>query len=147
MLGALLSHKSHHHDDNKHHQESVEDRQFDRGYTDGLHNAAYHNYDRSNAYSDGYQAGVDEREANLSHHHRRGGYHEVARYDDLVGKRGPDARDILGDRGFERVSRFGDDNTRYSIMWREESRQCLQLTIADGRVYDIRDIGSHPDCR
>lgn len=61
--------------------------------------------------------------------------------------RGPRARDILRKRGFTRVSRFGDDNTRYSILWRSESRQCVQLTIADGRVYDVRDIGNHPDCR
>lgn len=79
ILGALLSHKSHHHDDNKHHESAEDEAHYDRGYTDGLHNAAYHNYDRSEAYSNGYTAGVNEREANLSHHHRRGGYAQVAR--------------------------------------------------------------------
>ena len=73
ILGALLSHKSHHHDDNKHHDSVEDEAHYDRGYTDGLHNAAYHNYDRSEAYSNGYTAGVNEREANLRHHHRRGG--------------------------------------------------------------------------
>lgn len=147
ILGALLGHKSHHHDDNKHHDDREAEADYERGYNDGLHNASYHNYNRSDAYSSGYSAGVDEREANLSHHHRRGGYSNVAAFKDVEGMRGDRARDLLGDRGFTRVSRFGDDNTRYSIMWRSQSRQCLQLTVADGRVYDVRDIGNHPDCR
>ena len=107
----------------------------------------YHNYNRNDAYAHGYEKGADERQANLSHHHRRGGYSRIAQFKDVEGMRGPRARDLLADRGFTRVSRFGDDNTRYSIMWRSESRQCIQLTIADGRVYDARDIGNHPDCR
>ena len=147
LLGALIGHKSHHHDDGRHHDSREDEAHYERGYTDGLHNASYHNYDRSDAYSDGYTAGVEEREANLAHHHRRGGYSNVAAYKDVEGMRGDRARDLLGERGFSRVSRFGDDNTRYSIMWRSQSRQCLQLTVADGRVYDVRDIGNHPDCR
>ena len=229
LLGALIGGgKSHHKEDSNY--SSSESREFDRGYTDGLHHAPYHNYSRSDAYSDGYQKGADERQANLRNHHRRGGYHQAAqfadlrdaraaggmselerrgfrqvdnftsgntrysiqwqpqtqqcvqvtiadgrfydlrdigqhpncrggggggssanaapaRYNDLIGQRGPRARDTLADRGFTRVSRFGDDNTRYSIMWRPASRQCLQLMIVDGRVEDLRDIGRHPNCR
>ena len=74
ILGALLSHKSHHHDDDKHLSDQAAEASYERGYTDGLHNASYHNYDRNDAYSSGYQAGVDEREANLRHHQGRGGY-------------------------------------------------------------------------
>ena len=65
--------KSHHKEDSNY--SSSESREFDRGYTDGLHHAPYHNYSRSDAYSDGYQKGADERQANLRNHHRRGGYH------------------------------------------------------------------------
>ncbi|WP_394730598.1 hypothetical protein [Altererythrobacter sp. GH1-8] len=147
LLGALVSHKSHHHEDRNHHEDQKAEADYERGYTDGLHNAAYHNYDRSDAYSSGYTAGVDEREAKLSHHHGHGGYSQVAAYKDVEGMSGSRARDLLNERGFTRVSRFGDDNTRYSIMWRAQSRQCLQLTVADGLVYDVRDIGNHPDCR
>lgn len=74
LIAALTSHKSSHHDDGKHYANVEDDAHYERGYTDGLHNAAYHNYDRSDAYANGYSAGVDEREANLSHHQRRGGY-------------------------------------------------------------------------
>lgn len=70
-----------------------------------------------------------------------------AMYRDVVGYSGSRARDILGDRGFERVDRFGDDRTRYSIMWRKSSNQCLQLMIVDGQAADIRDIQTHPECR
>lgn len=232
LLGALIGGSRSHHEDGADY--SRDDRaEFDRGYRDGLHNAPYHNRSRSDAYSDGYRVGADERSANLSHysdpHQQRGGYDRtvqfsdltnaraagamtemerrgfrqvdnftsgntrysiqwqpetrqcvqvtiaegrfyalqdigqhpncrggggssslavsLARYDDLMGERGPRARDTLGRRGFTRVARFGDDNTRYSIMWRRESRQCLQLMIVDGRVADLRDIGTHPNCR
>ena len=147
LIGALLSHKSHHHDDDRHHDSAENEAHFDRGYTDGLHNAAYHNYDRSEAYSDGYTAGVSEREANLSHHHGRGGYAQVAQFADLQGARAAGGMETLERRGFRQVDNFTSGNTRYSIQWRPESRQCVQVTIADGRFYDVRDIGQHPQCR
>ena len=147
ILGALLSHKSHHHDDNKHHDSVEDEAHYDRGYTDGLHNAAYHNYDRSESYSNGYTAGVNEREANLSHHHRRGGYAQVAQIADLKDARAAGGMSELERRGFRQVDNFTSGNTRYSIQWRPESRQCVQVTIADGRFYDVRDIGQHPQCR
>ncbi len=72
ILGALLGGKSHHKEGRDY--DRAQTREFDRGYTDGLHNASYHNYDRSDAYSHGYEKGVDERQGNLRHHQRRGGY-------------------------------------------------------------------------
>jgi hypothetical protein len=145
LLGALLSHKSHHTDGKDYNAQQTAE--FDRGYKDGLYNASYHNYSRSDAYAHGYQAGVDERHANLSHHHQRGGYAEVAAYKDLQGARAASAMDELHHRGFRQVDNFTSGNTRYSIQWRAASRQCLQATIADGHIYDIRDIQTHPNCR
>ena len=147
ILGALLSHKSHHHEDNRHH-ESVEDEQhYERGFTDGLHNAAYHNYDRSNAYSNGYQAGVAQRSANLSHHSGYGGYRQAAQYRDLQGARAAGGMSELERRGFRQVDNFTSGNTRYSIQYDRAGGQCVQVTIADGHFYDLRDIGRHPNCR
>lgn len=146
ILGALLSHKSHHHDDGKHHDDAKAEQDYDRGYKDGLYNAAYHNYDRSDAYSSGYSAGVDERSANLSHHHGHGGYSKVALYKDLQGARAAGGMSTLEERGFTQVDNFTSGNTRYSIQSRPQSHQCLQVTIADGHFYDIRDIGQHPKC-
>ena len=147
ILGALLSHKSHHHDDGNHHSDRDTELQYERGYTDGLHNAAYHNYDRSDAYSSGYSAGVQQRNANLSHHHGQGGYRQAAQFKDLRDARAAGGMSQLEARGFRQVDNFTSGNTRYSIQWRPQSRQCVQVTIADGRFYDIRDIGQHPNCR
>lgn len=147
ILGALLSHKSHHHDDNKHHDDREAEAQYERGYKDGLHNASYHNYDRSDAYSSGYSAGVSERNANLSHHQGHGGYRQTAQIADLKDARAAGGMSELENRGFRQVDNFTSGNTRYSIQWRPQSRQCVQVTIADGRFYDIRDIGQHPNCR
>jgi len=147
LLGALLTHKSHHHDDGQHAADQKAEADYERGYTDGLHNASYHNYDRSEAYSSGYTAGVDERNANLSHHHNRGGYAQVAQYKDLAGARAAGAMDELSRRGFVQVDNGESGNDRYSVQWRAASRQCIQAIISDGRIYDIRDIQTHPRCR
>lgn len=147
LLGALLNHKSSHHDDGRHLDDQQSEAQYERGYNDGLYNAAYHNYDRQDAYSRGYEAGVNQRNANLQNHHNRGGYSQVADYSDLRGARAAGAMDDLGARGFRQVDNFTSGDTRYSIMWRSQSRQCLQVTIADGSIYDITDIQSHPRCR
>ncbi|ANU07601.1 hypothetical protein [Paraurantiacibacter namhicola] len=147
LIGVLATHKSHHHDDDKHHEDRKAEQDYERGYTDGLHNASYHNYDRSDAYSSGYQAGVDERNANLSHHHNRGGYASVARIDDLRDARAAGGMTELEARGFRQVDNFTSGDTRYSIQYNSATRQCVQVTIADGRFYDIRDIGSNPKCR
>ena len=147
ILGALLTHKSSHHDDNQHHSDAQAEALYERGYTDGLHNAAYHNSSRSEEYSSGYTAGVDEREANLSHHHGRGGYVPAAEYADLKDARAAGAMDELTRRGFTQVDNFTSGNDRYSIQWNAATRQCVQATISDGRIYDIRDIQTHPRCR
>ncbi|MCB2076196.1 MAG: hypothetical protein KDE55_00705 [Novosphingobium sp.] len=145
ILGAALASKSHHREGTNYDQQQTAD--FDRGYKDGLYNGAYHNYSRSDAYSNGYEKGVDERNANLSHHHNRGGYAQVAQFKDLEGARAAGGMDELQRRGFTQVDNFTSGNTRYSIQSRPASHQCLQVTIADGHFYDIRDIGQHPKCR
>ena len=150
LLGALIGgSKSHHEDGNDY---SSNDRaEFDRGYRDGLHHASYHNYSRSDAYSDGYQKGADERVANLNHHsnrhHRHGGYRQSAQFADLTNARAAGGMSTLEQRGFRQVDNFTSGNTRYSIQWQPETRQCVQVTIADGRFYNLQDIGNHPSCR
>ena len=146
ILGALLSHKSDHHDDGRHYDDHESERDYDRGFSDGLYNAPYHNYDRSDAYSNGYSAGVAQRAVNLRHHQDRGGYVRTAQYRDLIGERARRS-DEMDRRGFRQVDNFTSGNTRYSIRYNRDTRQCVQMTIADGRIYDIRDIGRHPKCR
>ena len=145
LIGALFSHKSHHRGDRDYDQN--QSREFERGYQDGLHNAAYHNRSGDQSYAQGYTAGHDEREGNLRHHHGHAGYTQTAEFMDLKGARARGAMSDLENRGFRQVDNFTSGDTRYSIQWRQQSRQCLQVTIADGSFYDIRDIRQHPKCR
>ena len=147
ILGALLSHKSHHHEDNQHLSTAQAEQDYERGYTDGLHNAPYHNYGDNGSYSSGYQAGVDQRSANLRTHSNRGGYGSFAQIADLQGARAAGGMSELERRGFRQVDNFTSGDTRYSIQYRADSRQCVQVTVADGHFYDVRDIGQHPNCR
>lgn len=146
LIGALLSHKSKHHDDGEHYDDHSAEQQYERGYKDGVHNVAYHNYDKTDAYSSGYSAGVEQRRHNTSYHHGSGGYREKVQFSDLSGARAAGADSTLTQRGFVNVDGFKSGSTAYTIWARPASRQCLQMTVADGRVYDIRDIGQHPKC-
>jgi hypothetical protein len=146
LLGALLtSGKSHHKDGAQYDQQQTAE--FDRGYSDGLYNASYHNRSRSDAYAKGYEKGVEEREANLRHHSRRGGYVQAQRIDDLQGARAAGGMSDLEARGFRQVDNFVRGDARYSIQWQSQTRQCVQVIVTDGKIYDIRDIGTHPNCR
>jgi len=147
ILGAIFAHRSNHHDDDQHYDDHEDELAYERGYNDGLHNASYHNRDRSDAYSSGYSAGVDQRNANLRQHSGRGGYHPAVSFGDLQGARAAGGMSEMERRGFEQVDNFTSGNTRYSIQWNDDTRQCVQITIADGHFYDIRDIGQHPRCR
>lgn len=145
ILGAALASKSHHRAGaNYNDQQTTE---FDRGYKDGLYNASYHNYNRSDAYSSGYEKGVDERNGNLRHHYGNGGYYQVGEYNDLIGSRAAGGMDTLASRGFRQVDNFVTGDTRYSIQWRAQSRQCIQVIIVNGRLENITDIQTHPKCR
>lgn len=147
ILGALFSHRGSHHEEDQHSQDTASETAFERGYQDGLHGGTYHNSDRSEAYSSGYSAGDDERNANLRHHTGHSGYQQAVSYSDLQGARAAGAMSDIESRGFEQVDNFTSGNTRYSIQWNRQTHQCLQMTIADGRIYDIRDIGQNPNCR
>jgi hypothetical protein len=145
ILGAALASKSHHRSGTNYDQQQTAE--FDRGYQDGLYNGPYHNYNRNDAYSNGYEKGVDERNANLSRHHGRGGYAQVAQFNDLIGARAAGGMDQLANRGFTQVDNFTSGNARYSIQWRRQSRQCLQVIVSNGRLENITDIQTHPNCR
>ena len=146
LLGVLVgSGKSHHKERQQY--DAAQTAEFDRGYSDGLYNGSYHNYNRSDAYSKGYEKGVDERVANLSHHQRRGGYSSGVQFKDLIGSRAAGGMDELQRRGFRQVDNFVSGNARYSVQYREASRQCIQVITADGRLENITDIQTHPNCR
>lgn len=145
ILGAIIASKSHHRKNDE--DNSGDNRvEFDRGYADGRYNHSYHNNNNSQSYSRGYAEGVNERHGSSNGDTYRGGYSSAASFADLKGARAS-AIDQMSNRGFKQVDNFTSGNTRYGIWWRSSSRQCVQATIADGRIYDIRDIQTHPKCR
>lgn len=147
ILAALLSHKSNNHDNGQHYADSKHEEQYERGYNDGLHNYAYHNSDRSDHYATGYQAGVEQRGYNNQGHSGHGGYAPAVRISDIKGKESIWAIDEMRNRGFVSADSFSSGNTTYGIYYNRSTRQCVQVTNANNRVYDIRDIGQHPNCR
>lgn len=152
LAGAIaMSHKSHHHDDGTHNTDDSYEVDFERGHRDGLHSRTYDNYDQTDAYRNGYQSGVEQRDHDTSYREHSGrydrGYRQQAKYSDLHGIRASSADSALRDRGFRDVDAFKTDNTAYTYWYSRDTGQCLQMTVADGRVEDIRDIGTHPNCR
>jgi hypothetical protein len=150
---AALSHKSHHRDD-KEYQDPQSYGEFERGYRDGLYNHSFDSRNRSEIYSDGYRAGVEEREQQSTH--RRGGYAQnsgsygggqQAQFSDLVGGRSAGVETQLQSRGFRSVDSFqSGSNGRGTVWWNGRSRQCLQVITVEGRADSITDIQTHPRC-
>lgn len=66
---------------------------------------------------------------------------------DLNGWRASTADSELRNRGFANVDAFQSGNTSYTIWYRRESAQCVQMTTADGKASDVRDIGTHEKCK
>lgn len=123
------SHNSYHHDNSSHYSNRDHDEAFERGHTDGLHNKAYHNIyadaNLKNAYSDGYQSGVNQRGYNTSHHSGRGGYQAHARVDDIVGMTVEKTIEVLSSRGFSLVDTFKHDGKTHRIFYNRQTGQCV----------------------
>jgi hypothetical protein len=163
LLAALLSHKSGHHDNGQHYDDSQKEAEYERGYKDGLHNSAYRNNNGNDSYSSGYQNGVDQRDRELNqnnsygnngygNNYRNGGGYGGnggggATFNDLVGAKAAGAESDLQSRGFRNVDGFESGNGKGTIWWNGRTRQCLQMITADGRADSITDIQTHPRCR
>ena len=57
------------------------------------------------------------------------------------------AIDVMTERGFRNVDDISSGNTQYGIFYNPRTRVCAQLTMANTRVVDARDIRQHPKCR
>jgi hypothetical protein len=154
LIGAVAaSHKSHHHDDNKHYSDRNEDEEFERGYSDGQHHHTYSNYNSSDAYSQGYDAGRQQRNDNSSYRQHSGrhdnGYRKVHDYEftSLAGERREPANDKMRELGFKDADDFKSGNTRYRIWYNRSTGQCIQGAYANDRVVAMNDIRQHPACR
>lgn len=157
---AALSHKSHHRNDQEY-DDANSYAEFERGHRDGLYNHSYNNSARSDQYSDGYQSGVNERNQQSSYRPEYRGFASNQSYrgqnasyggnavnvSDLVGARAAGVETELQSRGFRNVASVPSDNSKITIWWNGNSRQCLQVITADGRADSITDIQTHPRCR
>jgi hypothetical protein len=68
-------------------------------------------------------------------------------YKDLAGKDSIKAIDIMASRGFKNVDDIESGNSSYGIFYHPQSRLCIQLAMANGKVVSADDIKTHPNCR
>lgn len=139
---AALAHSSHHHKDGKHLGEADDDL-YERGYRDGLYSQSYHNYDRSEAYSDGYTRGTEQRGYETDYRDGQGtgsGYAPAAKVNDLLTMRAANADVELQRRGFRTVNAYQAGNTSYTIRANDRTGQCVQVATQDGRIRYIANI-------
>jgi hypothetical protein len=143
ILGAAaLAHQSHQRDE-RHGQDSKSVAEFDRGYRDGLYHQSYHNYNNTQAYSDGYNEGQQQRHEQTSYrpnHGRYSGYHPYVSLDDLVGARASSADSAFRERGFRDVGGYKQDNKSYVTWYNASTRQCVSAVTRDGRIKHIDSI-------
>jgi hypothetical protein len=76
-----------------------------------------------------------------------GSWGGAAKINDLAGLATITGNARMMTRGFRLVDTMRQTNTTYTIWWRSNSNQCVQVTVANGRYDSVNDIGSHPRCR
>lgn len=146
ILGVTaLAHKSHHRDDRNYDERQTAD--FERGYRDGLYNHAYHNYDSSREYGDGYSRGVEERGRESSYRNNsydRGGYQSYAHLGDLAGRGTGHAWREMARRGFEEAGRrdLGPDRGN-NYFWNGQTGQCVDVFVRQGKVESVSEVRRH----
>lgn len=64
---AASSHHDGHYPEGRRYDRHEEKAEFERGYRDGVHYAPYNDYNKSQAYRDGWKAGLHERDQRISH--------------------------------------------------------------------------------
>jgi len=65
---------------------------------------------------------------------------------DLKGMDAIAAIDVMTARGFKGVDTITSGETLYGIYYNPSTKQCIQLTNADNKVYAVSDIKTHPKC-
>jgi len=65
---------------------------------------------------------------------------------DLKGMDAIKAIDEMTARGFTNVDTMTSGDTIYGIYYNRSTKQCIQLTNADSKVYEVSDIKTHPKC-
>ncbi len=139
---AFLAHRSHERDEDKHKNEQ-QVAEYERGYRDGLYHQPYHDYNRSQSYVDGYNAGQQKREAETSYrspHAYHSGQASYVPLNDLVGARAQYMDDDMRKRGFVRKGGWQTGNAAYSMWWNGSTRQCIQGVVSDGRIQSVNPI-------
>jgi hypothetical protein len=144
---AIIAHKAHHHEDNKHYEDAKQESEYERGYRDGLYNNSYHNYNNSKEYSTGYGSGVGQRNNNTGYATGFGGYKPHVNLSDLEGVKASSGESDMQSRGFRNVDGFKSGTTSYTIWWNGKTGQCVQVATWDGRYGSITDLQTHPNCK
>lgn len=143
LLGvAALAHRSHERDQQQHKTEQ-QVAEYERGYRDGLYHQPYHDYNRSQSYVDGYNAGQQKREAETSYRSPYGHHSGNASFvnvNDLVGARASSADDTLNRRGFVSKGGYKSGSQSFATWWNAGTRQCVQAVTADGRIQAINAL-------
>lgn len=147
------SHRSHHHSNQQHYGTHFEEDEFERGYRDALHNHSYSNRNNTSAYSEGFRSGNAQRSHNTSYRQHSGQYnhgyreaHSNAEIERLSGGQASSVDGTLRNWGFKDVDGFSTGNTKYTIWYNWSTGQCLQMTTANGKAVDVRDIGFNEHC-
>lgn len=89
-------------------------------------------YYSRNAWGGGGNSGSNEPQININ---------------DLIGFRSAAGDREARNRGFRIVDTTVDGNRMLKTMWRDRSKQCLQVTVVDDQYLHIYDIQSHRKCR
>ncbi|MBK9443864.1 MAG: hypothetical protein IPN53_22255 [Comamonadaceae bacterium] len=143
LLGIVaLAHKSNDRNENQYNDErSVAE--FERGYRDGMYHQGYHDYNRSQAYADGYNSGQQKRSSETSYRAPDGYHSGNASYfsvNDLVGSRATLVEGTMRDRGFKYATSSRSGSNTFTHWQNFQTRQCVEIVTANDEVLGVNNI-------
>ena len=143
---SAYNHQSHHHTNQTHYSQQDKDQAYERGHSDALYNKAYHNIyaetELKNAYTEGYNSGVNHRANNTRYHSNTGGYSDYARINDLIGLSVDRTGKELKNRGFTKLDHLNIDGQkrRHRYFYNKNRNQCIETISRNETTLDI--VGS-----
>lgn len=140
---AASSHHDGHYEDGRGYEDPKDHAEFERGYRDGLHNASYNDYNRTEAYRKGWKAGLHERDQRISHnqpnHWEEGRHAADSRMQHRAAREGDRYWNLPRGSSVPVSSTYNDEKERFRVVVAAGYRKGVCVLNRNGDVIRFSD--------
>ncbi len=137
----------HHYPNQKYYSEESHNFAFDRGFQDGLHHKAYHNFykgELKTIYAKGYGKGIASRSKRTSYHSGYSGHRAHVQVNDIKGWAYESAYKTLRNRGFAENKKSMNNKKEFILWYNRSTDQCVR-TIRGYNHIEVVETSTYCD--